>query len=405
MDKDKTQRLYHEDSTRVEFEAEIIERLVYEDKPALILDRTCFYPESGGQPSDQGTIEGSNIIKIVEDGEKIIHVLEKDVPGQRIRGQVDWTVRFDHMQQHSGQHILSQAFYEILKGETLSFHLGAGSSTVEIGIARIGEDELSRVERRANAIVFEDRPILTTFVSQEKIGEIPLRKPPKKEGLIRVVEVDGFDYSACGGTHCRRTGEVGLIKIIKGERIRNNLRFEFVCGWRALADYSQKNRIVRQLSGQFSAKDEDVLASVGKLAEDLRAAKKTAKKSEERLAVFEAREFIARAEGKVIKEVFTEKTPESAKFLALTIVKQADFVVLFAVRSEARSHLVLAVSENLKLDARQLVPVVSPVINGRGGGSSFLVEIAGDPGADLSAALAKAEDFVKNSWFSSISCK
>jgi len=395
MGKNKTHRLYYEDPYRVEFAAEIVERLASENKPALVLDQTCFYPESGGQPSDQGTIDGIAVIKIVEDGEKIIHVLEREVPAQRIKGQVDWGVRFDHMQQHSGQHVLSQAFWEILKGETLSFHLGAGNSTLEIGIARIGEDELARLERRANEIVFEDRAILTTFVPQEKIGEIPLRKPPKKEGLIRVVEVDGFDYSACGGTHCRRTGEIGLIKITKWERIRNNLRFEFVCGWRALADYTLKNGIIRQLTGQFSVKDGDVTASVGKLAEDLKAARKLAKKNEEKLASFEAREFMTKAQGKIIRQVFTEKTPAGAKFLALCIVNQGDFIVLFAAKSEARSHLVLAASENLKIDMRRLVPVISPGINGRGGGSPVLVEIAGDPGADLAAALAKAEEFVK----------
>lgn len=395
MDKNKTHRLYYEDPYRVEFEAEIVERLVSENKPALVLDQTCFYPESGGQPSDQGTIEGVVVIKIVEEGEKIIHVLEREVPAQRIKGKIDWTARFDHMQQHSGQHILSQAFYEILKGETLSFHLGAGSSTVEIGIVKIGEEELGRVEKRANSIIFEDRAIKTTSIDQEKIGEIPLRKPAKKEGLIRVVEVDGFDYSACGGTHCRRTGEIGLIKVTKWERIRNNLRFEFVCGWRALADYTLKNGIVRQLTGQFSVKEGDVPASVGKLAEDLKAARKLAKKSEEKLASFEAQEFMTRAEGKIIKQVFTEKTPDGAKFLALCIVKQGDFIVLFAAKSETRSHLILAASENLKVDMRRLVPVISPGINGRGGGSPVLVEIAGDPGADLAAALAKAEDCVK----------
>ena len=396
MDKNKTHRLYYEDPYRMEFEAAIVERLVSENKPALVLDQTCFYPESGGQPSDQGTIEGVGVIKIVEEGEKIIHVLEREVTAQRIKGKIDWPARFDHMQQHSGQHILSQAFYEILKGETLSFHLGAGSSTVEIGIVKIGEEELGRVEKRANAIIFEDRAIKTTSIDQEKIGEIPLRKPPKKEGLIRVVEVDGFDYSACGGTHCRRTGEIGLIKITKWERIRNNLRFEFVCGWRALADYGLKNGIVRQLTGRFSVKEGDVLASLGKLSEDLKASRKLAKKSEEKLAVFEAQEFMTKAEGKIIKEVFAEKTPDSAKFLALTIVKQGDFIVLFAAKSEARSHLILAASENLKIDMRRLVPIISPDINGKGGGSPVFVEIAGDPGADLSAALAKAQAFIKN---------
>ena len=397
MDANETRRLYFEDAYRVQFQADVVERSLAEGRSALVLSQTCFYPESGGQPSDKGTIEGVAVLKIFEDGDKIVHVLKADVAASQITGTIDWAVRFDHMQQHSGQHILSQAFYEIVKGETLSFHLGAEVSTVEIGIVKIHDDDLNRIERRANEMIFEDREIKTYFVAQDKIGGIPLRKPPKKQGLIRVVEVDGFDYSACGGTHCRRTGEVGLIKMTQWERIRNNLRFEFVCGWRALSDYRQKNAIVRQLLNQFSVKEAEVASSVGKLAEDLRSVRKLARKSEEKLAEFEALEFIKKSQGGVIKDVFTDKTPEATKFLALHIIKQGDFVVLFGARSEARSHLILAASANLKLDMRPLVSIVAPLINGKGGGSASLVEISGVTDANLAAILLKVEDIIKHS--------
>lgn len=394
MNLSETRRLYFEDAYRVEFQASVVERLLCEGRPALILDQTCFYPESGGQPSDQGQIDGIQVLKVLEDGERIVHVLEHEIAVQRITGTIDWVVRFDHMQQHSGQHILSQAFYEIVEGETLSFHLGNERSNVEIGMARMGEEELNRVEGRANNVVFEDREIKTYFIPEEKIAGIPLRRPPKKAGRLRVVEVDGFDYSACGGTHCRRTGEVGLIKITQSERIRNNLRFEFVCGRRALADYGLKNRVVRQLSNELSVKEADVPLSVGKLAEEFKAARKLAKKCEEKLAVFEAREYIQKAEGKVIREILTEKSPEAARFLALNIIRQGDFIVLFAAKSEARSHLVLAASETLKLDLRPLVPMVASLIAGKGGGSASLVEVSGVPGANLKAALEAAQAYL-----------
>jgi len=392
-----TKRLYFDDSYKIEFEAEVEDRLVYEDRPSVVLDRTCFYPDSGGQPSDKGTIEGVEVLKVVEDGERIVHVLAADVPAGSIRGKIDWTTRFDHMQQHSGQHILSQAFFELLRGETRSFHLGAEISTLEIGLAKAEEEDIERVERRANEVVFENREIKTYFVAEERIGEIPLRRPPQKGGLIRVVEADTFDYSACGGTHCRRTGEIGLIKIIKGERIRGNLRFEFLCGGRALRDYALKNRVVRQLVGQFNVKEADVAASVAKLAEEMKAFKKQVRKCEEALAVFEAQGLLNKARGKIITEVFGDKSAEGARFLALHIIRQGEFVVLFGVKSETRSHLILACSEGLKLDMRQLVPLVSPFINGKGGGGPSLVEIAGDPKADLPAALEKAAAFIKQS--------
>jgi alanyl-tRNA synthetase len=216
-------------------------------------------------------------------------------------------------------------------------------------------------------------------------------------GLIRVVEADEFDYSACGGTHCRRTGEIGLIKITKWERIRGNLRFEFVCGGRALRDYVMKNHVVRHVANQFNVKEADVAASVAKLSEELKAVKKQARKGEEALTVFEAQSFMQQAEGGIISRVFTDKSPEGARSLALHIIRQGSFVVLFGARSEVRSHLVLACSETLKLDMRRLVAIVSPVINGRGGGGPSLVEIAGDHDADLVAAVALAAEAVRKS--------
>ena len=387
-----TRRLYFEDAYALDFEAEVVERSVLEGRFAVVLDRTCFYPESGGQPWDKGSIDGIEVLKVVEDGERIVHVLAAEPAATRVKGKIDWAVRFDHMQQHSGQHVLSQAFFERLGGETKSFHLGPDVSTLEIGIAGADEESVARVERRANEVVFENRPIKTYFVPEDKIGGIPLRRPPKVAGTIRVVEADAFDYSACGGTHCRATGEIGLIKITKWERIRGNLRFEFVCGGRALRDYALKNRVVRGLVGQFNVKEADVAAAVVKLSDELKAVKKKAKKNEEALAVFEARGFIERAEGKIIREVFADKSPEEARSLALQIIRQGPFVVLFGTRSEARSHLILACSEALKLDMRRLVPLVSPAINGRGGGGPSLVEIAGDREADLAAALTLAAE-------------
>ena len=395
IDLSGTHRLYFEDAYQTRFEADVVGRTAVEGRPALILDRTCFYPESGGQPWDKGTIEGVEVLKVVEDGERIVHVLAAEVPASRVKGEIDWAVRFDHMQQHSGQHILSQAFFERMRGETKSFHLGPDVSTLEIGIADAGEEAVSGVERRANEVVFENREIKTYFVPEEKIGGVPLRRPPKVTGLIRVVEADAFDYSACGGTHCRRTGEIGLIKITKWERIRGQIRFEFVCGGRALRDYALKNRILRHMAGQFNVKEADVPASVAKLSEELKALKKQAKKNEEALAVFEAQDLIQKAEGRILRRVFADRSPEGTRFLALHIIRKGPFVALFGAKSESRSHLILACSETLKLDMRRLVPLVSPLVNGRGGGGPSLVEIAGDRDADLVQAVNLAAEAVR----------
>ena len=393
--KKETKRLYLENPCKVEFEAQVVEKVAWEQKPALILDQTCFYPESGGQPSDKGMINGIEVIKVLEDEARIIHLLAEDISSAKVTGKVAWQTRFDHMQQHSGQHILSQSFHELLGAETLAFHLGEAISTLEMDLRKISEEEVENIERRANEIVFEDREIKCYFIPEEKIESVPLRRPPKKKGLIRVVEVSDFDFSACGGTHVRRTGEIGLIKIIRLERIRNNIRFEFICGRRALEDYLRKNRILRELSTRFTVNEGEILYSVEKLSSDLKSQQRNRKKMQEKIAQYEAQEIMQEAEGKVIKEVFVDKTPEEVRFLVLSIIRKGDFVVLFGLKGEERGHLILACSENLDIDMREIVPLVSPLIKGKGGGSSSLVEVAGEEKENLEQALEKAFEFIK----------
>ncbi len=387
-------RLYFENPYQIEFEARVVERLSWREKPAVVLDQTCFYPESGGQPSDRGTLNGIEVLGVLEEDSKILHLLEDDISAGEVKGKVDWQTRFDFMQQHAGQHILSQSFHELYQAETLSFHLGEVTSTVEIDLRKVAEEEVERVETRANDIVFQDREIKSYFIPEEKISSIPLRKPPKKKGLIRVVEVTDFDYSACGGTHPSKTGEVGLIKILKWEKIRNNVKFEFVCGQRASKDYAWKNRDLRELSNMFTVSEREVLTSVEKLQSDLKSQRKKTRKMQERVSQYEAQEIIRNTEGRIIKDVFTGRTPDEVRCLALNIIKKGDFVVLYALREKERGHLVFACSENLKCDMRELVPLVSPLIKGKGGGNPSLVQIGAEKAENLELALDKAYEFI-----------
>jgi alanyl-tRNA synthetase len=393
--KEGTKRLYLESPYKVEFEAQVVEKVIWEQKPALILDQTCFYPESGGQPCDKGIINGIEVIKVLEDEARIIHLLAEDMSSAKVTGKIEWQTRFDHMQQHSGQHILSQSFHELLGAETLSFHLGEAISSVEMDLRKISEEEVENVERRANEIVFQDREIKCYFIPEEKIESVPLRRPPKKKGLIRVVEVSDFDFSACGGTHVRRAGEIGLIKILKLERIRNNIRFEFICGKRTLEDYLWKNRILRELSTRFTVNEGEILSSVEKLSSDLKSQKRKGKKMQEKIAQYEAQEIIQETKDRIIKELFVDKTPEEMRFLVLNIIRKGDFVVLFGLKGEERGHLILACSENINIDMREIVPLVSPLIKGKGGGRPSLVEIAGEKIENLEQALERAFEFIK----------
>jgi alanyl-tRNA synthetase len=391
-----TQRLYFEDAYKKEFDARILERLVHEGRPAVVLDRTGFYPESGGQPSDRGLLGAAGVVHVFIDGEKIVHLLDRELSeGEETHGVIDWARRFDHMQQHSGQHILSQCFVEAVGGETKSFHLGEQVSSLEIGIGTMADADLEKVESRANAVVFEDREIRTYFVEADRVGTVPLRRPPKKEGTIRVVEVAGFDYSACGGTHCRRTGEIGLIKIVRWDKIRNNLRFEFLCGGRARQDYAAKSRSVLEISQKFSVHERDAARAVEKTLQEARQTRKKMRQLQEALAGFEAKEAVEKESGWLVKRVWTDKTAEEAKLLALNIIRLAERTVLFAVRGEERDHLIFARAEQTPLNMRDLVPLVMERTNGKGGGGPSLVEMVVDKGADLEGILSAAEELLR----------
>ncbi len=387
---EETKKLFHEDAYKITFEANVVERYLHEQKFVLVLDQTCFYPESGGQPSDKGTLNGISIVHVEEREGKILHFLEKNISGEKVSGIIDWEKRFDFMQQHAGQHILSQSLFELFQAKTLSFHMGAQSSTIEIDKRNISDEESERIEGRANTVVFLNSEIKSYFVAENDIEKVPLRKPPQKKGQIRVIEVCDFDYSACGGTHPRRTGEIGLIKILKWERIRNNVRCEFVCGKRALQDYSLKNSILRQIAVRFTVSEKEVPSSLEKLLSELKDQKKRNKKISDRLIQFEVQKMVQAADGPIIKEIFTEGTFDETKRLALNIINGGEFIVLFGLKLENRGHLILACSEGMDMDMRELIPIVSPLVDGKGGGSPSLVEIFAKNTENIEKALDQA---------------
>jgi len=390
-----TERLYFKAPYQVEFEAQVIKKTFYQDKPALVLDQTCFYPEGGGQPADGGTLNGIQVSAVLEENGEILHVIEEDVTSDKVAGRIDWNRRFDHMQQHAGQHVLSQCLIQLFGAETRSFHLGERTSTLEIDKREMTDEEVERVEQLANAVVFENREIKSQFIREQEVSKVPLRRPPKKKGVIRVVEVSDFDHSACGGTHPRRTGEIGTIKILRWEKIRNNIRLEFLCGGRALKDYIQKHKDMRHLSNQLTVDESEVLASFEKIISEIKAQRSQARKMQEKLIQYEAENLMQEADERIIRKIYTERTPEEIRRLALAVIKKGAFIVLFGLKGEERVHVFLACSEDFDLDMRELVPVISPLIQGKGGGRPSLVEIAGEKKEQLKKALEKAHELVR----------
>ncbi len=388
-----TNRLYHLDPYQAEFTATVKDKKVEGDRIELILDQTCFYPTSGGQPFDTGTINHIPVIDVFERGDgEIVHILNEDIKTDTIEGRIDWERRFDNMQQHSGQHILSQCFLKIFEAQTTSFHLGDEITTIDITKDELTWEEAEEVEKLANSIVLADKPIKTHLISEEQAENFNLRKPPTKsrERYIRVVEVEGFDFSACGGTHCLSTGEIGLIKIRRWERKKGNTRVEFFCGWRAIKDYNWKHRMISDLAGSLTVKDKELHLAIEKLIDENRDIRRELNEVKARLLDYEAEELIDEAieieEIRVVSEVFEGRELGEIRQLAGKIAGQEKCIALLGLKGE-KASLIFARSEDLDINMKELIKGACVIIKGRGGGRPSWAQGGGQEGDKLQEAL------------------
>src|SRR5258708_3579127 len=243
-----TERLYYHDCYLREFKARVVETA--EDGRRVYLDRTAFYPTSGGQPFDTGTMDGASVIDVIDQEERVAHILDAALSPGEITAQIDWQRRFDHMQQHTGQHLLSAVLEELFQIPTISFHLGAETSTIDLGASSLSLRQMEQAEERCAETVSESRPVTITF--DEASADLDLRKATERTGTLRVVSIQGIDRSACGGTHVRSTAEIGSVLLRKTEKIRGNIRLEFVCGRRALGQARADFRTLQDISRQLS---------------------------------------------------------------------------------------------------------------------------------------------------------
>jgi alanyl-tRNA synthetase len=271
-----TRRLYFDDPYLTGFAALVVERLVHEGRPAVVLDRSAFYPSSGGQPHDTGRLNAIPVLDVVEREENgpVVHILAAALEAEQVEGEIDWPRRFDLMQQHSGQHILSAASLQLLGATTAGFHLAEEYATIDLDRAPLSIAQLAEVEELANSVVVQNRPVVARFVVDEELRGLPLRKPVNHSGPVRVVQMGAFDCSACGGTHVRATGEIGLIKITRAERRGTETRLEFLCGRRALRDYDAKNALLTGLAAEFTVGYWEVPDMVHRLAGELQQARR-----------------------------------------------------------------------------------------------------------------------------------
>lgn len=380
-----TKRLYYDNAYCVAFQAKVIDRFVLDNHQAVILDQTCFYPSSGGQPHDTGRINGAQVVDVYvrESDNAVVHIIDGNVISDFSEGEIDWKRRFDHMQQHTGQHILSQAFVRIAKAPTLSFHLGADIATIDLPKDGLTPKLVEEAEILANEIVWDDRLIHSRYVGQEDIEEISLRKVPDLNGdQYRLIEIEDFDLCACGGTHVSRTGEVGIIKIVKSEGRGDELRIEFHCGRRALNDYREKNKVLNNLSAEFTTSFKELESSVARLRAEAKASRNSLKRKTKQLIAFEVEEMLRseRADEDaltVITKIFLDRDLEEIRMMANQIVRNPNCVALFGLTGK-RDQLVFASSEGIRIGMDQvLAQVLQKLEDGSGGGSAKFAQGSG----------------------------
>jgi len=390
-------RLYYTDSSLRAFTARVAERRDSPRGPTVRLDRTAFYPTSGGQPHDTGTLSGVRVLDVWDDAAGVWHLLEGPVPGDAVDGAVDWDRRFDHMQQHTGQHLLSAACVALLEAPTLSFHLGTDDSSIDLDRPRITWDDAFRVEADVNRWIWEDRPVEVHFVTEEKIHEVPLRKPPRVTGTIRVVWIRDVDASACGGTHVPRTGAVGLLKITRLERYKGGTRVGFLCGGRALAHYRRVLRGAQTVGADLSVHVDQVPETVARLAGDLKAARRELEAAQETLMGFEAERLWAAAavtDGVRWVTAYREAWgPDQLAALASHLAARPATAALVGGSDAKGVRLVCKRSEDAAaVDAAAVLRAAVERLGGRGGGTAAQAQ-GGAPAtarAAVEAALAEA---------------
>ncbi len=389
-----TDRLYYRDSFLYDFEAEV--REVYETpRPAIVLDRTAFYPTSGGQVFDTGVIsiggEQMNVTEVAdsEDG-KVVHYLEtplKDLKhGTRVHGQVDIARRRDHMQQHSGQHVLSSAFVRLFGMATVSFHMAVDYCSIDLDTPTLKKGQIEAAERLANEIILENRPVEIRFVTRDEAGKLGLRKPPATDrDELRIIDIRDVDVSACGGTHVNQTGQIGCILLRKAERVRQGWRVEFVAGQRAVATARRDFTTLTETAAMFSAHIYDVPQQARKALDEIRAQRKQAEQSLEELAAAQAAALLAEtaeANGrKLIVRTFADRDLNAIKLLAQKLTRlSANTVALLATISPQPS-LVFAQSAGQPFDMGSLLKETMATLGGRGGGSKDMAQ-GGVPNGD-----------------------
>jgi alanyl-tRNA synthetase len=368
-----TDRLYYTDSYLSDFEATVVDQS--EGGRRVYLDRTAFYPTSGGQPFDTGKLDGVEVTDVVDEGDRVAHCLAAALPATRVRGRVDWPRRFDHMQQHTGQHLLSAVLADLLGLSTVAVHFGKLSSTVDLDGGAPSREQLVRVEERVNEAAVENRPVRVSFEdAREALG---LRKPSTREGTLRIISIEGLDRSACGGTHVRNTGEVGAILLRKAERIKRGFRLEFLCGGRAVRAARADHELLTGLAAELSAAPPELPGLLAAQREQLKALSISHGELEAEVQGHRARQLYAAAPSDrsgMRRAIVRERNGSLTELRGLAQAYAAMPDAIFIGVLEAPPSILLAAAPDSGVNAGAVLKGLLDAHGGRGGGSATIAQ-------------------------------
>jgi alanyl-tRNA synthetase len=401
-----TERLYYRDSFLREFEARVISCVGSQPVGAkgeaahwwVTLDRTAFYPTSGGQPHDKGRLAEAHVLDVFEreDG-SIIHVTDREVPQGPVRGSIDWARRFDHMQQHTGSHILTAAFLELFDIPPVSFHMSKTVSTLDVAASSVSPEQLEHIERFVNEIIFEDKPVHVHFGTGTELAALGVQKESEREGILRAVEIQGVDIQACGGTHVSRTGQIGLILVRRVKKVRESWRVEFVCGQRARRVARTDFALLDDISQRLTCSPETIHAALTRLVNERNAANRFGQRYLTESAALQAQLLLAKEHAehaadppRTVVGILPDADMEYLRTVATNIIAEPSVVALLG--SEANGNIVMAKSEGVHLDMNVLLRDAVKGSGGKGGGTPDFAQGSVPQGGDLKRILRHAAE-------------
>ena len=376
-----SKKIYQENSYLRTFEAEVLSCNRKGDLYEIILDKTIFYPHmSGGQPKDEGTINGLKVLNVIEDQDEIIHVVNEPLNGT-VSLEIDFETRFDYMQQHTGQHILSYVFATLYNGKTVGFHLSSEYATIDLDISLTNE-MIEKVELGSNKIIYDNNKISFQTLPYDEALKLNIRKTPPKLPFLRIMEIEGSDIIACGGTHVKSTGEIGIIKIVKVEKHKTGVRVEFLCGKRALKDYLLKHNDILNFSNILTCKTDMVLDNFNKMNMENKNLKKNIISLQNEINEYRAKDLkrnaIIKNNVSFIFEKLNDYDVKDLRFICSKSIEEENYVTVLICESDLNTSIVIGQSENLNYDLKNIFEQCKVLLNAKGGGNNKLIQGTGN---------------------------